>query len=488
MDERSAANSSSPFVTEAPCEWGADDAQEARDIQQAVAASLAVAAGGSAAGGPGTAACCASTTGSGLTSPSRSLRGGGDAGFSPGSQKKRKKMDARSSDRDDTAAAAAASAAAAGVQSNGVRRGVVSSGNDGSATARSPVEGQEEGRPSKRLLLDSEFFWVDSEWLRQWVIGECIPPSANSSAEISISSTPCVVSDSTEACSGNVPSSGVPPVGGVSDSNHPSSGSRPEEQPASPQKGCTDNDPGVISGGDESGSCEKGKAKERTAVESRHAGGAADALENTEQSKVNGGATLPGAGPQMEDSPAARAARCRSLPVKPSFEIGDDSKCAKTRPIGWKMSERLANQGDDGGGGASMTRDSRCEQENTTAAGKAENYGKFPTVVKPPEVLASEGPASPPRQGASKAASGSSSTSNGFYAAEGGVFREAMRHAPLMCEHGGLNPASVTRLKLVTRKVYEGLLGEEGMPAADRHLAAANFRCQQCVKKHVGQK
>lgn len=486
MDERSAAHSSSSSITEAPCDWGVEDAQEARDIQQAVAASLAAAAGGSADGAPGAAACCASSTGAGFTSPSQSRRGRGDAGFSPGSQKKRRKMDTRSGDGNGAGAGAAAPAAAAGVQSNGMRRDVVSRGNDGSATARSPIEGEEEGRPSKRLLLDSEFFWVESDWLRQWVTGECLPPAADSSGDIRVSSTPLAVSNSTEACSGKGTSDGVLPVMGVSDANHPSSGSRPQEQLALPRQGCAENDPGVVSGGGESRSCEKGNAKERTTVESQHAGDAADA-----QSKMNGGAAPPGETPKIEKPPAARAARGCSIPVMPSFEIDDDFKCAKMRPIGGKMLELVAkNQGDDGGGGDTlMHRDSRCEKENTTTAGKAGNDEKLPTVVKPPEVLASEkGPSAPPRQGASKAASETSSTNNGSCVAEGGVFREAMHHAPLMCEHGGLNPTSVARLKLVTRRVYEGLLGEDGMPPADRHLAAANFRCEQCVKKHIGQK
>ena len=71
---------------------------------------------------------------------------------------------------------------------------------------------------------------------------------------------------------------------------------------------------------------------------------------------------------------------------------------------------------------------------------------------------------------------------------EGGVFFEPMRHLPLVCNHGGLHPSSVAGLKLVTRAVYEGLLGEEGMPPPDRHLAASNFYCGVCVDDHIRRK
>ena len=71
---------------------------------------------------------------------------------------------------------------------------------------------------------------------------------------------------------------------------------------------------------------------------------------------------------------------------------------------------------------------------------------------------------------------------------EGGVFVDPMRHLPLVCRHGGLHPASVARLKLVSRAVYLGLLAEEGMPPPDRHLAASNYYCAVCVGDHIRRK
>lgn len=88
----------------------------------------------------------------------------------------------------------------------------------------------------------------------------------------------------------------------------------------------------------------------------------------------------------------------------------------------------------------------------------------------------------------SRAFAGAVSVSATSVVRRDGVFRESMRHLPLACQHGGVDPTSVSRLKLVTRRVYEGLLGEEGMPPPDWHLAATNFRCEQCVKNHIGQK
>ncbi|CAN0347545.1 unnamed protein product, partial [Laminaria digitata] len=71
---------------------------------------------------------------------------------------------------------------------------------------------------------------------------------------------------------------------------------------------------------------------------------------------------------------------------------------------------------------------------------------------------------------------------------EGGVFVGPMRHAPLVCKHGGLHPSSVAMLKLVTREVYEGLIAEEGMLPPDRHLAASNYYCGVCVDDHIRRK
>ena len=69
-----------------------------------------------------------------------------------------------------------------------------------------------------------------------------------------------------------------------------------------------------------------------------------------------------------------------------------------------------------------------------------------------------------------------------------GVFAQPMRIRPLLCPHGRVHPASVSRLKLVTRAVYEGLLGggKGGVGvAADHHIAAGSYYCALCVKEHV---
>ncbi|CAM9986673.1 unnamed protein product [Ascophyllum nodosum] len=68
------------------------------------------------------------------------------------------------------------------------------------------------------------------------------------------------------------------------------------------------------------------------------------------------------------------------------------------------------------------------------------------------------------------------------------VFAEPMRNLGLVCDHGALHPASVSRWKLVTREVYEGLLGEDGVGPPDHHLSAANFRCEHCVREHISRK
>ena len=68
------------------------------------------------------------------------------------------------------------------------------------------------------------------------------------------------------------------------------------------------------------------------------------------------------------------------------------------------------------------------------------------------------------------------------------VFAEPMRNLGLVCDHGALHPASVSRWKLVTREVYEGLLGEDGVGPPDHHLSAANFRCEHCIREHISRK
>ncbi|CAN0509247.1 unnamed protein product, partial [Ectocarpus sp. 12 AP-2014] len=68
------------------------------------------------------------------------------------------------------------------------------------------------------------------------------------------------------------------------------------------------------------------------------------------------------------------------------------------------------------------------------------------------------------------------------------VFTERLSNVPLLCPHGGLHPASVSKFKLVTRAAYEGILSTVCMPPPDYHLSASNYYCSLCVKDHIGQK
>ncbi|CAM9773619.1 unnamed protein product [Ectocarpus sp. 8 AP-2014] len=68
------------------------------------------------------------------------------------------------------------------------------------------------------------------------------------------------------------------------------------------------------------------------------------------------------------------------------------------------------------------------------------------------------------------------------------VFTERLTNVPLLCPHGRLHPASVSKFKLVTRAAYEGILSTVCIPPPDYHLSASNFYCSLCVKDHIGQK
>lgn len=71
---------------------------------------------------------------------------------------------------------------------------------------------------------------------------------------------------------------------------------------------------------------------------------------------------------------------------------------------------------------------------------------------------------------------------------EAAVFTEPIRNLGLLCEHGKLHPSSLSRWKIVTREVYEGLLEGQGIGPPDCHVSSANFRCEDCVRDYIGRK
>lgn len=71
---------------------------------------------------------------------------------------------------------------------------------------------------------------------------------------------------------------------------------------------------------------------------------------------------------------------------------------------------------------------------------------------------------------------------------EATVFAEPIRNLGLLCEHGKLHPSSLSRWKIVSREVYEGLLEGQGIGPPDCHVSSANFRCEDCVRDYIGRK
>lgn len=310
--------------------------------------------------------------------------------------------------------------------------------------------------PLDRALLENEFFWVDSQWLRQWVVGEHLPPPGESASTVTGKASsgrgsrredPLVLDGDGPTATDPIRESGVGAVlsasmeeeeGGEGTGKASSKDlAKVEKEAVAMVPGAGDAQRGGAGGADRG--VERGAAEERGSCR--------------EEASVSEVGDVGDATPV-----AAKPGVCTADTLEqPTKERGEEEAAGDVQTLGEKVD--AVNDRIDGGEGsddASSATTKGCPQSSTCPTLEAGGEGGWKGVA---------------------AGLGS-----------GGVFRGAMRHLPLLCEHGGLHPASVSRLKLVTRGVYEGLLSEEGMPPPDHHLAATNYRCEECVKDHIGQK
>lgn len=334
-------------------------------------------------------------------------------------------------------------------------------------------------------LPASDFFWVDANWLRQWITGEYLPPSSKSEDTLK------------EVCSGKRSSNRDPLV---IQSDQPSSAGgtlQPGEEPP-PECGKLDTDPKSSGKGGGDNFVQMREARRNDApcvvgddirvekvetVDSAGDGPAAELVgggegdDGTGSSKGDGGETALVLTHQEQNGTDA---------LREGTHICNlESRASSTTA---KKTEQQPGNNSGGDGGSSGPEKSRAMGDPEASAqisskeDKAEeSEGAYP--VEYCEQIASLLPTPTNVPGGCNASDGGGGGSK----AGAGVFSGPMRHLPLLCEHGGVHPTSVSRLKLVTRRVYLGLLGEGGMPP-DHHLTATNYRCEQCIRNHIGQK
>lgn len=311
--------------------------------------------------------------------------------------------------------------------------------------------------PLDRALLENEFFWVDSQWLRQWVVGEHLPPPSESASTVTGKASsgrgfrredPLVLDGDGPTATDPTRESGVGAV--LSASMEEEEGDEGNGKTSSKYLSKVDMEAVAMVPG--AGDAQRGGAGGTDrGVERGAAEGRGSCREETSVSEVG---DVDKATPVVAKSEVCTA---DTLEQSTKERREEEEEVGDLQTLGEKVD--AVNDRVDGGEGSddsSSATTKGCPQSSTCPTLEAGGDGGWKGVA---------------------AGLGS-----------GGVFRGPMRHLPLLCEHGGLHPASVSRLKLVTRGVYEGLLSEEGMPPPDHHLAANNYRCEECVKDHIGQK
>lgn len=358
---------------------------------------------------------------------------------------------------------------------------------------------------SKDGLPPSDFFWVDVHWLRQWIVGEHLPREG----------VAAVASEEASSCGkGNSRAEPLVVEDGMPDES--SSPSRAAHKEEAPRPGGGPVDDGYSDVGDHSLE-PAGKAQDvsmrvvgdvfrimemtgdRDGVASRGSGTspAVVPLEKGEAGVAGTGSgdcsTSEMAGREgISDTRGARQLPPLEGDAHPTEGRGDSPvprepkgiTSAAVEPCGTRITERNPH-GDGGGDGCGVHPKSggaEEDQERESETSRGHGYRKDPGVGCQGGGGKEAGMAKSTERGGSKVHMGC------VPGAGKGVFADAMEHLPLLCDHGGVDPTSVSRWKLVTRRVYEGLLEEEGMGPPDHHLTANNYRCEQCVRNHIGRK
>lgn len=315
-----------------------------------------------------------------------------------------------------------------------------------------------------QALRGVDFCWVDSHWLRQWVVGEHLPPPGE----------PAPASASTKRASvGSGSSSGDPVVldsrnasastvkawdGGAAESDGGGKERKGEDKQCSQKFRCVEaDDPAEATAGQAGG---KGEGAEEGGVCGEGGG-----------DEERNGATV------GQANAAAGGGKAEGSTVAALAESGVGATAAKPVPP----------QGEGGGGGVeapSVGRREGCAGVNGVVNGFLGRESAQPDRGE------GKGQDSTEASIGAKPETGRAEDAVGALAggSPGGIFSEPMRNRPIVCDHGRLHPASVSRLKLVTRDVYEGIVSEEGMSPPDRHITSSNFRCEHCVRDHIGQK
>lgn len=317
-------------------------------------------------------------------------------------------------------------------------------GAESSGGSTNPKGADLPGLELDRALPESEFFWVDSHWLRQWVVGEHLPPPSES-------------------------------ISTVSGKASPGRGSHPEDplvlDGGSPKAAYLTQESGV---GDAIVEEKEGYEGDKEAVVMGPGGGDArgGGAGGTDRGVGRGVAAEGGDGFRQKGgvSEVGEGGDSATVVAKLRVRTGDDADTSEQvnekRKREGRAAESVQKLGDAVNDGVGDGDEGSDDDSFATAKG----WPKY----------------SPRSTSEAGVEEGETGVAAGLCSE--GVFRGSVRHLPLLCEHGGLHPASVSRLKLVTRSVYEGLLSDKGMPPPDHHLAATNYRCEECVKDHIGQK
>lgn len=314
-------------------------------------------------------------------------------------------------------------------------------------------EEQKQERKNPPIPPDEEFFWVEAEWIRQWIVGQHAD-SSNANGAGAAAAALTVANGGT--------SSRDPVVLDV-DSPQPKGG-------------------GGGDGSDDTDAFVKKTEEGETAVAAVGSDGKGYAMgDGTKEEQED---------PQdaAERSVASAAADASLNETPKPLQVKGGVK----RPVRPKK-----EKGKEHGDGA-FTGDVKAVAEipngveNAAAAdGAGGGENGTTTVTSEPVVTLSGADAMAVAMAAGVADDAAAPTP------PNGVFAQPMRNRPLLCAHGKLHPSSVWRLKLVSRKVYEGMLEvevevEDGAAALhlapDGHIAAGNYYCALCVKEHIGQK
>lgn len=370
-------------------------------------------------------------------------------------------------------------------------------------------------------LPPSKYFWVESHWLRQWVIGEKILPSEgreSAAAKDHVSTGKATWSGDSVVLDGAsdvlTSSSRRPtckkPLGEVHGEEGGNDGSSGREDGRA-EHGDADGDRSFLDDGiEDEDSSEAGRDM---GIDEHHT----KRWEEREFTKGGGdpggevegkGSGVSGTSDYGAGSTRRQSERCHQdqgvLAEPPS---GDDKQGVMSGQKCVEKREEAVKQTDDSSAGGNVT-SARLKSELSETGGAGDRArcrggdGSEDCWERIPQVLSGDRGVPESEAGcpaeisgeaeATSAKPGDFSKSGGLLDGCGGsrasVFVTPMRHAHLLCEHGRVHPNSVSRLKLVTRKVYEGLLEEEGMPPPDHHLTATNYRCEHCVRDHIGEK